>query len=75
MRSWPGRARRRRRHTRYEGVLSVVGDFQVGGMPDHVRMDRHVQHGPVADAREQLTGGDGWKRNGGFDTIAPYRAA
>ena len=38
-------------------IMSVIGELEAGGMPEHVGMDRHAQLGLVAGASEQLTDG------------------
>ena len=34
-----------------------MGEFETGGMPQHVRMDRHAQLGRLSGARDQLVEG------------------
>jgi hypothetical protein len=40
-------------------VLAVMGEFEAGGMPEHVWIDRHAQLDRVARTSEQLTEGGG----------------
>ena len=64
------------------GVLAVIGEFEAGGMPEHVWMDRHAQLGHVARTSEQLTesGGAhpraalGYGDRGDFRIIAQHLA-